>query len=288
MFVMAGVVFVRSRAEDTGVGLMALDLPPTSRRSFATRSFRVSACASSSSAALALSSALAGIALGDLIHLGDGGIDLLDTLRLLASGSGDFRDKRVGRAHLLGDLRERLLYLGRALRSLSTVDDRRLDLVRCLLGGGGAPLASDRTSSATTAKPAPASPARAASTAALRARMFVWKAISSIFLTILATSALTNRSPPSHASFRPSSLNRLPPRAAELRRLALWPFRHFPLLRGSCWTFLRATCSSPLRMRLAHWPRKRVYNSPSTPAGPPRRSGAPRSVDRDVLEGLVC
>ena len=33
--------------------------------------------------------------------------------------------------------------------------------------------ASDRTSSATTANPAPASPARAASTAALRARMFV-------------------------------------------------------------------------------------------------------------------
>ena len=53
-----------------------------------------------------------GIALGDLIHLGDGGIDLLDTLRLLAGGSSDFRDKRVGRAHLLGDLRERLLDLG--------------------------------------------------------------------------------------------------------------------------------------------------------------------------------
>ena len=50
--------------------------------------------------------------------------------------------------------------------------------------------ASDRTSSATTAKPAPASPALAASTAALRARMLVWKAISSMFLTIFATSAL--------------------------------------------------------------------------------------------------
>ena len=59
VLVMAGVVFVRSRAEDTGVGLTVSDLPPTSRRSFATRSFRVSACASSSSAALALSSALA-------------------------------------------------------------------------------------------------------------------------------------------------------------------------------------------------------------------------------------
>jgi len=41
-----------------------------------------------------------------------------------------------------------------------------------------------RTSSATTAKPAPASPARAASTAALRASRFVWKATSSMFLMI--------------------------------------------------------------------------------------------------------
>ena len=38
--------------------------------------------------------------------------------------------------------------------------------------------ASERTSSATTAKPRPASPARAASTAALRARRLVWKAMS--------------------------------------------------------------------------------------------------------------
>ena len=41
-----------------------------------------------------------------------------------------------------------------------------------------------RTSSATTANPIPASPARAASTAALSARMLVWKAISSITLMI--------------------------------------------------------------------------------------------------------
>ncbi len=38
--------------------------------------------------------------------------------------------------------------------------------------------ASERTSSATTAKPRPASPARAASTAAFRARRLVWKAMS--------------------------------------------------------------------------------------------------------------
>ena len=37
-----------------------------------------------------------------------------------------------------------------------------------------------RTSPATTAKPRPCSPARAASTAALSARMLVWKAMESI------------------------------------------------------------------------------------------------------------
>src|ERR1035438_9003399 len=41
-----------------------------------------------------------------------------------------------------------------------------------------------RTSSATTAKPIPASPARAASTAAFNARILVWNAISSITLMI--------------------------------------------------------------------------------------------------------
>mmetsp|Transcript_81350 Transcript_81350/g.226114 ORF Transcript_81350/g.226114 Transcript_81350/m.226114 type:complete len:202 (+) Transcript_81350:335-940(+) len=40
--------------------------------------------------------------------------------------------------------------------------------------------ASERTSPATTAKPRPCSPARAASTAALRARILVWKAMPSM------------------------------------------------------------------------------------------------------------
>ncbi len=47
--------------------------------------------------------------------------------------------------------------------------------------------ASVRTSSATTAKPMPAAPARAASTAAFSARMLVWNAISSIVLMMRAT-----------------------------------------------------------------------------------------------------
>ena len=43
-----------------------------------------------------------------------------------------------------------------------------------------------RTSAATTAKPRPCSPARAASTAALRASRFVWNAMSSITAMISA------------------------------------------------------------------------------------------------------
>ncbi len=46
-----------------------------------------------------------------------------------------------------------------------------------------------RTSSATTAKPLPASPARAASTAALSANKFVWNATSSMVLIIFAVSS---------------------------------------------------------------------------------------------------
>ena len=46
-----------------------------------------------------------------------------------------------------------------------------------------------RTSSATTANPFPASPARAASTAAFSASKLVWKAISSMVFTILAVSS---------------------------------------------------------------------------------------------------
>ena len=44
---------------------------------------------------------------------------------------------------------------------------------------------SEPTCAATTAKPRPCSPARAASTAALSARMLVWNAISSIVVMML-------------------------------------------------------------------------------------------------------
>ena len=90
--VMERVVFVSSRCGDTVEGLTAATCPSTSKRSFATRSFRVSACASSSSAALALSSALAELLSGDLVHLGDGRVDLFYTLSLLTSSGSNFCD----------------------------------------------------------------------------------------------------------------------------------------------------------------------------------------------------
>ena len=79
------------------------------------------------------------IALSHLIHLGDGGVDLFDALGLFAGGRRNFGDQRVGGRHLLGDLRERFPDLG-ALRAVSTAGNRRLDLVRGFLGGGGAAL----------------------------------------------------------------------------------------------------------------------------------------------------
>ncbi len=70
--------------------------------------------------------------------------------------------------------------------SISVVVSRAACAARC---------ARLRTSSATTAKPAPASPARAASTAAFSARMLVWNAISSIVLMMRETRLLASRMP---------------------------------------------------------------------------------------------
>jgi hypothetical protein len=54
----------------------------------------------------------------------DCGVDLFDTLGLLAGGGSDVSDQGVGGGHLLGDLRERLLDFGGALGTFSAVGDR--------------------------------------------------------------------------------------------------------------------------------------------------------------------
>ena len=69
------------------------------------------------------------------------------------------------------------------------VPEIRSDVFRA---ASAARMASDRTSLATTAKPAPAVPARAASTAAFSASRLVWKAISSIVLMIFDVSSLAH------------------------------------------------------------------------------------------------
>ena len=82
-------------------------------------------------------------------------------------------------------------------RSVSPLDSTCLEpastfsaesLIRFLISLAAAALrcARSRTSAATTANPRPCSPARAASTAALSARMLVWKAISSMVVMISA------------------------------------------------------------------------------------------------------
>ncbi len=60
--------------------------------------------------------------------------------------------------------------------------------IRCLisLAAPAERCANVRTSEATTAKPRPCSPARAASTAAFKARILVWKAMPSMTLMISA------------------------------------------------------------------------------------------------------
>src|ERR1019366_7844159 len=83
-----------------------------------------------------------GVLLRHLVELGERLVDLIEPGRLLVAGIG-----------------------GRSLISLAACEERCARL---------------RTSEATTAKPRPASPARAASTAALSASRLVWPAISSI------------------------------------------------------------------------------------------------------------
>jgi hypothetical protein len=114
---------------------------------------------------------------------------LFDALGLFAGGGGDFGGEFIDLAGLATISSRAGGDLGADLGPRALLDGV-LDLGGGFLGGWALRWARLRTSSATTANPMPASPARAASTAALRARMLVWKAISSMVLMILATSSL--------------------------------------------------------------------------------------------------
>jgi hypothetical protein len=94
--------------------------------------------------------------------------------------------------------------------------------------------ASERTSLATTAKPRPCSPARAASTAAFSARMFVWNAIASMTPMM---SAILRELRVISSIFSTTSCITSPPRAAtfEARRRARSPGARCARSASPCW-----------------------------------------------------
>jgi hypothetical protein len=100
-----------------------------------------------------------------------------------------------------------------------------------------------RTSLATTAKPRPWSPARAASTAALSARMLVWNAMPSMMLVI---SAILRDEFEIPCIVRTTSPTTLPPRPATEEAcctslLALVAF-------SALWVTVAVSCSSALEV----------------------------------------
>src|SRR5262245_40074817 len=162
-----------------------------------------------------------GVLVGHRVHLSERLVDLLEPTGLLGARR---RDVRYDVGHCLdtgADIEERSAW---GLAPVSTLGPWAgpvaigclLSLARC--AGRCARL---RTSAATTAKPRPASPARAASTAALSASRLVCRAISSITpmmseilreeLSIwpIASTALATTSPPRLATSRALSADRL-------------------------------------------------------------------------------
>src|SRR5471032_3329960 len=121
-----------------------------------------------------------GVLLGHLVHLADGGVDLLDAAALLQAGR-DYLAHDVADA---GDAVDDGLHAGAGLGDQAAASATRspeLPISPLIsLAAAAERCARLRTSVATTAKPRPCSPARAASTAAFNARILVWKAMPSM------------------------------------------------------------------------------------------------------------
>jgi hypothetical protein len=154
-----------------------------------------------------------GVLLHHPVHLGDGLVHLLHAAALLGRG---LRDRR----HELGDAlhvdHQRLDGVARLLDQLRAVGDlldRVADEVLDLLGGPGAPLREAAHFRGHDREAAPLLSARAASTAALSARMLVWKAIESItetmsviffalsLISVMVVTTRTTSAPPCSARF---------------------------------------------------------------------------------------
>ena len=120
------------------------------------------------------------IFLRDLIHLVDRAIDLAEPVRLLLRAGGDLVDDLVDARDLGDDALERIAGIRDEFHAGFDLGGRGRNEALDFLAASAERSASARTSEATTAKPRPESPARAASTPALSASRLVWKAISSI------------------------------------------------------------------------------------------------------------
>ena len=117
-------------------------------------------------------------------HLGDRTSHVLDTAGLFLASHVDFIDEHLNLVGILRDGADRRSNVVDLLLAVVRPGNRPINSEVCFAASPARP-ARFRTSSATTANPIPASPALAASTAAFKARIFVWNAISSITLMIL-------------------------------------------------------------------------------------------------------
>jgi hypothetical protein len=109
-----------------------------------------------------------GVLLGGLVHLQDRFVDLFDPRGLFPAGGGDLGDDVADFLDRGDDLLRVWPERSTSLPPSSTL--ATLSVIRALISLAASALrwASLRTSPATTAKPRPCSPARAASTAAFR------------------------------------------------------------------------------------------------------------------------
>jgi len=153
--------------------------------------------------------------------------------------------------------------------------------------------ASVRTSPATTAKPLPCAPARAASTPALSARMLVWKAMLSTTPTI---------SPMRRALCAMSSMQRATsatasaPRRARSAALAAWALAWpaSPAVRctasSSCVRLASASCTEPA-WRAARSdisaPPAAISPAPACSSSTPRRTAATAAVSPDRMRRMA-
>ena len=141
----------------------------------------------------------AGVLLGDLVELLDRLVDLRRADILLAAGGGDFRDQLGG-----------LLDVGHQPASISPASCAAFtvcaDSVPISAAAAWLRSASLRTSEATTAKPLPCSPARAASTAAFSASRSVWRAISCTMVIFSAMVCIASTARPTASPLASASL----------------------------------------------------------------------------------